>query len=257
MATRHRASERPGESAAAAPLSYRAWLSGSVTAMADRLAELATPAPSWGDGSDAGMAVLVSAGFGDGSAPAVLEAAVTMGLVESGCRFHDEVRDEPGSSGDLNRERILWGDLLLARALLVAADVGPAVVRIVARTVASVQEQAVAARRPGACASIGASAAARRTGLLWAGAAELGCAQADVVPGVVNVLTRTLRCAAAGRNVDGMLARLPASVAADGLADFVRHRLPGRRPSPSQSAGGGQPRGQGDGGAGQRAQSAF
>ncbi len=94
------------------------------------------------------MLVLVSAEFGDSSAPGVVPAAVGVELTHLASLYHDDVMDE----ADLRRGAvsanarwdnsvaILTGDFLFAQASEVIADLGPDAVRIQARTFARLVE---------------------------------------------------------------------------------------------------------------------
>ena len=88
------------------------------------------------------MLVLLAAEFGDRGAPGVVPAAVVVELTHLATLYHDDVMDEAplrrgAASANArwdNTVAILTGDFLFARASDLLADLGPAAVRIQART---------------------------------------------------------------------------------------------------------------------------
>jgi heptaprenyl diphosphate synthase len=88
------------------------------------------------------LLVLLAAEFGDPTAPGVVPAAVVVELTHLATLYHDDVMDEAairrgGPSANArwdNTIAILTGDFLFARASDLLADLGPAAVRIQART---------------------------------------------------------------------------------------------------------------------------
>jgi heptaprenyl diphosphate synthase len=88
------------------------------------------------------MLVLLAAEFGDRHAPGVVPAAVVVELTHLATLYHDDVMDEAplrrgAASANArwdNTVAILTGDFLFARASDLLADLGPAAVRIQART---------------------------------------------------------------------------------------------------------------------------
>jgi heptaprenyl diphosphate synthase len=88
------------------------------------------------------LMVLLAAQFGDPQAPGVIPAAVVVELTHLATLYHDDVMDEaalrrgaPSANARWsNTVAILTGDFLFARASDLLADLGPAAVRIQART---------------------------------------------------------------------------------------------------------------------------
>ncbi len=88
------------------------------------------------------MMVLLAAEFGDREAPGVVPSAVVVELTHLATLYHDDVMDEAplrrgaASANERwgNTVAILTGDFLFARASDLLADLGPAAVRIQART---------------------------------------------------------------------------------------------------------------------------
>jgi len=88
------------------------------------------------------LVVLLSAEFGDPSAPGVVPAAVVVELTHLATLYHDDVMDEAprrrgGPSANArwgNTIAILTGDFLFARASDLLADLGPEAVRLQAKT---------------------------------------------------------------------------------------------------------------------------
>jgi heptaprenyl diphosphate synthase len=88
------------------------------------------------------LMTVLAAHFGDASAPEVVSAAVVVELTHLATLYHDDVMDEarvrrgapsPNARWD-NTIAILTGDFLFARASDILADLGPAAVRLQART---------------------------------------------------------------------------------------------------------------------------
>ncbi|MDP9330098.1 MAG: polyprenyl synthetase family protein [Actinomycetota bacterium] len=90
------------------------------------------------------MLVLLSGHFGDPSDPRLITGSVSIELVHLATLYHDDVIDEADSRRGIpsvnarwdNTVAILTGDYLFARASEIAADLGPDVCRLLARTIA-------------------------------------------------------------------------------------------------------------------------
>ncbi len=88
------------------------------------------------------LLVLLAAQLGDAGNPGVQQAAVVVELTHLATLYHDDVMDEASRRRGTdsanarwsNSVAILTGDFLFARASYVVADLGPEVVRILART---------------------------------------------------------------------------------------------------------------------------
>ena len=88
------------------------------------------------------LLTLLAAHFGDPCAPGVISSAVVVELTHLATLYHDDVMDEAdvrrgAASANArwsNTVAILTGDYLFARASDIVADLGPAAVRIQART---------------------------------------------------------------------------------------------------------------------------
>ncbi|MGI8696733.1 MAG: polyprenyl synthetase family protein [Mycobacteriales bacterium] len=88
------------------------------------------------------LVVLLAAQFGDASAAGVVPSAVVVELTHLATLYHDDVMDEAvvrrgapsANSRWTNTVAILTGDFLFARASDILADLGPAAVRLQART---------------------------------------------------------------------------------------------------------------------------
>lgn len=88
------------------------------------------------------MLTLLAAQLGDPTAPGVAEAAVVVELTHLATLYHDDVMDEAARRRGAqsanarwdNTVAILTGDFLFARASNILADLGPAAVRIQAKT---------------------------------------------------------------------------------------------------------------------------
>ena len=88
------------------------------------------------------LLTLLAAHFGDPSAPGVVPSAVVVELTHLATLYHDDVMDEASlrrgaqsaNTRWTNTVAILTGDFLFARASDLLADLGPACVRIQART---------------------------------------------------------------------------------------------------------------------------
>jgi heptaprenyl diphosphate synthase len=88
------------------------------------------------------MIVLLSAQFGDASAPDVVSGAVVIELTHLATLYHDDVMDEapvrrgsPSANARWdNTVAILTGDYLFAQASEILADLGPELIRIQAQT---------------------------------------------------------------------------------------------------------------------------
>jgi len=106
------------------------------------------------------LLVLLAAHFGDPDAEGVVPAAQVVELTHVATLYHDDVMDQAGLRRGApsanarfdNRVAILTGDFLFARASDIVADLGPAAVRIQARTFARLvqgQIQETRGPRPG------------------------------------------------------------------------------------------------------------
>lgn len=88
------------------------------------------------------LLVLLAAQFGDPMAPGVVPAAAVVELTHLATLYHDDVQDEAAMRRGVPTANSLWdntiailtGDFLFARASDILADLGPAAVRIQART---------------------------------------------------------------------------------------------------------------------------
>ena len=88
------------------------------------------------------LLALVASQYGDPAAPGVVPGAVIVELTHLATLYHDDVMDEaPLRRGAVsanarwdNTIAILTGDFLFARAADIAADLGPEIVRLLART---------------------------------------------------------------------------------------------------------------------------
>jgi len=106
------------------------------------------------------LLVLLAAHFGDPDAEGVVSAAQVVELTHVATLYHDDVMDQAGLRRGApsanarfdNRVAILTGDFLFAQASDIVADLGPAAVRIQARTFAQLvqgQIQETRGPRPG------------------------------------------------------------------------------------------------------------
>jgi heptaprenyl diphosphate synthase len=90
------------------------------------------------------MLVLLAGHFGDPSDPRLITSSVAIELVHLATLYHDDVIDEADARRGIpsvnarwdNTVAILTGDYLFARASEIAADLGPDVCRLLARTIA-------------------------------------------------------------------------------------------------------------------------
>ncbi|HET7901541.1 MAG TPA: polyprenyl synthetase family protein [Candidatus Nanopelagicales bacterium] len=88
------------------------------------------------------LLALVAAQYGDPAAPGVVPGAVIVELTHLATLYHDDVMDEaplrrgaPSANARWdNTIAILTGDFLFARAADIAADLGPEIVRLLAKT---------------------------------------------------------------------------------------------------------------------------
>ena len=147
------------------------------------------------------MTVLASH-FGDASAPEVVPAAVVVELTHLATLYHDDVMDEarvrrgepsPNARWD-NTIAILTGDFLFARASDLLADLGPAAVRLQARTferlVTGQIRETVGPRDGDDPIEHYLGVLAEKTGSLIATAAEFGGRFAGVEESTVDTLRR-------------------------------------------------------------------
>ena len=145
------------------------------------------------------LLTLLSSHFGDPSAPEIITAGVVVELTHLATLYHDDVMDEAAvrrgaASANArwgNTVAILTGDFLFARASDLLADLGPAAVRLQARTF----ERLVAGQiretvGPGDTNPIThyLQVLADKTGSLIATSAQFGAEFAHVDPSVVDVL---------------------------------------------------------------------
>lgn len=148
------------------------------------------------------LLTLVAAGFGDIEASGVVPAAVVVELTHVGTLYHDDVMDEAelrrgGPSANArwdNTVAILTGDFLFACASEILADLGPASVRIQARTfrrlVQGQLRETIGAREGEDPVEHYLSVLTDKTGSLIAASARLGALHSGVSDEVVDVLGR-------------------------------------------------------------------
>jgi heptaprenyl diphosphate synthase len=147
------------------------------------------------------LLTLLASHFGDPSAPEIITAGVVVELTHLATLYHDDVMDEAvvrrgAASANArwgNTVAILTGDFLFARASDLLADLGPAAVRLQARTF----ERLVAGQiretvGPGDTNPIThyLQVLADKTGSLIATSAQFGAEFARVDPSLVDVLRR-------------------------------------------------------------------
>ena len=148
------------------------------------------------------LMTVLAAHFGDSSAPQIVPAAVVVELTHLATLYHDDVMDEASvrrgaESANArwnNTLAILTGDFLFARASDLLADLGPAAVRLQARTFERLVSGQIRE-------TIGPAAGddpighylgvlAEKTGSLIATAAEFGAGFAGVAPSTVDKIRR-------------------------------------------------------------------
>lgn len=91
------------------------------------------------------MLVLLAGHFGDPSDPRLIPGAVAIELVHAATLYHDDVIDEADSRHGVPSANVRWsntvailtGDYLFARASEICSDLGPSVVALLARTIAT------------------------------------------------------------------------------------------------------------------------
>jgi heptaprenyl diphosphate synthase len=148
------------------------------------------------------LMTVLAAHFGDASAPHIVPAAVVVELTHLATLYHDDVMDEASvrrgaESANArwdNTIAILTGDFLFARASDLLADLGPAAVRLQARTferlvTGQIRETVGPAEGEDPITHY-LGVLAEKTGSLIATAAEFGAGFAGVEPSTVDVLRR-------------------------------------------------------------------
>src|SRR6476661_61642 len=147
------------------------------------------------------MLALLAAQLGDPAAPGVTESAVVCELTHLATLYHDDVMDEAdvrrgapsANSRWTNSIAILTGDLLFARASDLLADLGPAAVRIQARTferlVIGQLRETVGAQPGDDPIAHYLDVLADKTGSLVATSARFGASFAGVEESLVEALT--------------------------------------------------------------------
>jgi geranylgeranyl pyrophosphate synthase len=148
------------------------------------------------------LITMLAAHFGNSSAPEVVSAAVVVELTHLATLYHDDVMDEarvrrgapsPNARWD-NTIAILTGDFLFARASDILADLGPAAVRLQARTferlVTGQIRETVGPGPDDDPIEHYLGVLAEKTGSLIATAAEFGARFASVAPSTVDILRR-------------------------------------------------------------------
>jgi heptaprenyl diphosphate synthase len=145
---------------------------------------------------------VLAAHFGDASAPQIIPAAVVVELTHLATLYHDDVMDEASvrrgaESANArwnNTVAILTGDFLFARASDLLADLGPAAVRLQARTferlVAGQIRETVGPAAGDDPISHCLGVLGEKTGSLIATAAEFGAGFAGVDASTVDILRR-------------------------------------------------------------------
>jgi heptaprenyl diphosphate synthase len=148
------------------------------------------------------LMTVLAAHFGDASAPEVVPAAVVVELTHLATLYHDDVMDEasvrrgaPSANARWdNTIAILTGDFLFARASDLLADLGPAAVRLQARTferlVTGQIRETVGPRAGDDPIEHYLGVLAEKTGSLIATAAEFGGRFAGVEESTVDTLRR-------------------------------------------------------------------
>lgn len=152
------------------------------------------------------LLTLLAAQFGDPTRPQVIDAAVVVELTHLATLYHDDVMDEAklrrgAASANArwdNSIAILTGDFLFARASDILADLGPAAVRIQARTF---ERLCIGQIRETVGPIDGADAVqhhiavlADKTGSLIATSGQFGAMLAGADEATVQVLTRFGEC---------------------------------------------------------------
>ena len=148
------------------------------------------------------LLTLLSSHFGDPGAPEIITAGVVVELTHLATLYHDDVMDEAlvrrgAASANArwgNTVAILTGDFLFARASDLLADLGPAAVRLQARTferlVTGQIRETVGPGEGEDPITHYLGVLAEKTGSLIATAAEFGAGFAGVEPSTVDVLRR-------------------------------------------------------------------
>ena len=148
------------------------------------------------------LLAVLAAHFGDADAPGVVPSAVVVELTHLATLYHDDVMDEaavrrgaPSANSRWdNTVAILTGDFLFSRASNLLADLGPAAVRIQARTF---ERLVVGQIRETVGPATGVdpidhyfAVLAGKTGSLFATAAEFGATFAGASADVVELMRR-------------------------------------------------------------------
>jgi heptaprenyl diphosphate synthase len=148
------------------------------------------------------LMTVLAAQFGDATAPQIVPAAVVVELTHLATLYHDDVMDEASvrrgaESANArwnNTVAILTGDFLFARASDLLADLGPAAVRLQARTferlVTGQIRETVGPAEGDDPITHYLGVLAEKTGSLIATAAEFGAGFAGVEASTVDVLRR-------------------------------------------------------------------
>jgi heptaprenyl diphosphate synthase len=148
------------------------------------------------------LMTVLAAHFGDASAPNVVPSAVVVELTHLATLYHDDVMDEasvrrgaPSANARWdNTIAILTGDFLFSRASDLLADLGPAAVRLQARTferlVTGQIRETVGPRSGDDPIEHYLGVLGEKTGSLIATAAEFGARFAGVDERVVEILRR-------------------------------------------------------------------
>jgi heptaprenyl diphosphate synthase len=148
------------------------------------------------------LLALLAAQYGDAAAPGVVPSAVVVELTHLATLYHDDVMDEaairrgaPSANARWdNTVAILTGDFLFAKASELLADLGPAAVRIQARTFERLCtgqiKETVGPREGEDPVEHYLSVVADKTGSLIATSGQFGAMLSGAPDGVVELLTR-------------------------------------------------------------------
>ncbi len=146
------------------------------------------------------MLVLLAGHFGDPADPRLVPGAVAIELIHAATLYHDDVIDEADSRHGVpsvnarwsNTVAILTGDYLFARASEITAELGPEVVALLARTIATLCDGQI--REVEASGNLDHTVEAyleiirRKTGALIATSCRLGGMLSDAPPERVGLL---------------------------------------------------------------------
>ncbi|MGI8434582.1 MAG: polyprenyl synthetase family protein [Nocardioidaceae bacterium] len=147
------------------------------------------------------LLVVLAAEFGDPQATSVVPSALVVELTHLATLYHDDVMDEAdlrrgapsANTRWTNSVAILTGDFLFARASDIVADLGPAAVRIQARTFSRLVQgqirETVGPRDSDDALAHYLSVVADKTGSLIATSACFGARLTGASPAVEHVLT--------------------------------------------------------------------